>query len=116
MGQKLLFLFFIIISFFNWSMFALQLCFDFCHTRCQSTIYVHIPLHAEPPSHQPPPLRVVTIHQDKLPVLHSNYALTMHFTRGHVCISMLLSQFVPPSPSSAESTSPFSTSGSVFLS
>ena len=46
MCQKLIFLFFIIISFFNWSMFALQLCVGFCHTKCQSTIYVYIP----PPS------------------------------------------------------------------
>lgn len=42
-SKTVIFLLFIILSFFNWSMFALQVCVGFCHTKCQSTICVHRP-------------------------------------------------------------------------
>ena len=38
------------------------------------------------------------------PVLYSSFPLAIHFTRGSVHMSVLLSQFIPPSPSWAVST------------
>ena len=40
---------------------------------------------------------------------------TGHFTHGSVCMSLLLAPFIPTSPSLSVPTSPFSTSGSLFL-
>ena len=37
-------------------------------------------------------------HQAELPVLCNNFPLAIYFTHGNVCISMLLSQFIPTSP------------------
>ena len=70
------------------------------------------PLPLGPPSHPPHPTPVVlTKHQADLPVLYSSFPLAICFTHGNVYMSMLLSQFVPPSPSPyapAVSTSLFS--------
>ena len=51
-------------------------------------------------------LQVITEHQAEFPV----FSLEVCFTHGSVCMSMLLSQFVPPSPSPTVATGPFSTS------
>ena len=54
----------------------------------------------EPPCHFPPlpPLQVITEHHLELPVLHSSFPLGICFTCDSVCVSMLLSRFVLPSP------------------
>ena len=78
----------------------------------------------EPPSHAPPlppppfphpiPLLcVVTDHWVELLVLYGNFLLASYFTNGDVCVSMLLSQFIPCSPSLTVSTSPFFMSASL---
>ena len=80
-------------------------------------IYPHIlPLLSLPPTLPIPPLKVVTKHRADLPVLCSSFPLAIHFTSGNVYMSMLLSHFVPASPSpDPVSSSPFSTSVSLFL-
>ena len=77
-------------------------------------IYPHISslLHL-PPTLPIPPLQVVTKHRADLPVLCSCFPLAIHFTFDSVYISMLLSHFVPASPSPTVSSSPFSTSASI---
>ena len=63
-------------------------------------IYSHISslLSSLPPSLSTP-LQVVTKHQIDLPVLYSSFPLAIHFTFGSVNMSLLLSHFVPASPS-----------------
>ena len=46
-----------------------------------------------------PPLWVVIEHLAELPGLDSNFIIAIYFTHGSVCMSTLLSRFVPPSPS-----------------
>ena len=50
-----------------------------------------------------------------LPESYSIFPLAIYFTYDNVGVSMLLSPFVPPSPSPAVSKSPFSTSASLSL-
>ena len=72
--------------------------------------YICIPLPLECPS--PPliqPLWVITKDQTGLSVLYSNFPPSIYFTHDTVHMSMLLSQFISPSPSPAMSISPFST-------
>ena len=45
----------------------------------------------------------------------SSFPLALCFKHGSVCISILIPQFIPPSPSLPVTTSPFSTSVSLFL-
>ena len=79
-------------------------------------IYPHIPFVLSLPSTLPiPPLQVVTKHQADLPVRNSCFPLAIYFTFGSVYMSMPLSHFVPASPSRPASSSPFSTSASLFL-
>ena len=52
-----------------------------------------------PPTLPIPPLQVVTKHRADLPVLCGCFPLAMHFTVGSVYMSMLLSHFIPASPS-----------------
>ena len=64
-------------------------------------IYPRIPsLLRLPPALPIPPLQVVTKHQADLPVLCSSFPPAIHFAFGSVYMSMLLSHFVPASPSS----------------
>ena len=96
---------------FNWRIIALQCCVCFCHTTTWiSHMYTYVlPLLNLPPTTAPiPPLKIVLEHQVELAVLYSSFPLTFYFT-------MLLSQFVPPSPSCSVSTSLFSMSLSLFL-
>ena len=74
------------------------------------------PLRVEPSSHSSliPPLWVITEHQAELPVLDSSFLLAIRFTHGGVHMSVLLSQFIPPSPSPSVSTSPFSICPGAF--
>ena len=65
-------------------------------------IYPHIPSVLRLiPTLPIPPLQVVTKHRADLPVRCSCFPLATYFTFGSVCMSMLLSHFVPayPSPS-----------------
>ena len=78
-------------------------------TESDSTAYI-CPLPFEPPSHPIPPLQAVADHKAELPALYRNFPLAIYFTHGNVDISMLLSEFVPPSPSSCVSISLFSIS------
>ena len=63
-------------------------------------IYPHIPFLSHlPPTLPIPPLQVVTKHRADLPVLCSCFPLAIYFTFCSVYMSMLLSHFVPASPS-----------------
>ena len=45
----------------------------------------------------PPHLTPLGHHWTELLVLYSSFPLAVHFTHGSICMSVLLSQFVPPS-------------------
>ena len=47
-------------------------------------------------------------------MLDSSFLLAIRFTHGSVHMSVLFSQFIPPSPSPSVSTSPFSISPGAF--
>ena len=72
-------------------------------------------LNLPPLSHPIPPLQMVTEHQAELPALYSNFPLVIYFTRSNVYVSMLLSQFIPPSPSPTESINLLSMSECLLL-
>ena len=81
----------------------------------ESAIGVHMPLPLEPSSHLPPNSN--TVHCHRVPNLNSLH-LTANFHWLSVFtlyVSMLFSQFVPPSSSPAVSTSLFSVSASPLL-
>ena len=65
------------------------------------------------PSPRTPPLQVLTEPRAEPPVLTAA-SHWLWFTRGHVCMSMLLSQFVPPSSGEGVSASLLSTSASLL--
>ena len=64
-----------------------------------------------------PSISVIRDHWAELLVLYSRFPPVIHFTRGSVYLSMLVSQFFLPSPTllSPVSTCPFSRSASLFL-
>ena len=80
----------------------------------QLQVYIY-PLPLEPPIPPIPPTQVITEHQAELPVLYSRFPLAICFTHGSVSMSILISQFIPPTPSPTVSTCPFSMSVSLFL-
>ena len=83
----------------------------------QSQIYIY-PLPFEPPSHLPPHPTPLGCHRALgLRSLHhrANSHRLSNFPYGNVYVSMLPSQFAPPSPSPAASTSLFSVSASPLL-
>ena len=84
--------------------------------QCKSAIIIHTSppsldslssLHPIPSGHQEG--------QTGLPVLHSNFSPAVHPILDSVYMLMLLSSFIPLSPSPTVSTSPFSTSASRFI-
>ena len=83
-----------------------------CMNQLQVCIY---PLPLESP--MPPALlvQVIAEHPAELPAPCNSFPSALYFTCGSVCVSVLLSELVPPSPSHSVSTSPFSTSQSLFL-
>ena len=81
----------------------------------QLNVYIY-PLPIEPSSPKPPSHLSRLSQSAELPVLYNSFPLAIYFTHDSVYMLMLLSQFAPPSPSAAMSTSPFSTSVSPFLS
>ena len=60
-------------------------------------IFIYLPSSTSLPSHQPTFLGHHRV--SGLSVLFSNFPLTIYFTHDSVSMSMLPSQFVPPSPS-----------------
>jgi len=87
---------------FNWRIIALECCVAFCHTTMWISYKgTYVPSFLNlPPTLQPiPPPLVVTGHKCELPVLYSNFPLDIYFAYINVYnVSMLLSQFIPPSP------------------
>ena len=95
---------------FNWRIIALQCCVGFCNTiqQHESAISIHI----SPPSCTSPPF--LPLHPSSLgchralglaPCVLQQLQPAFYFT--YVYVSMLLFQFVPPSPSSVVSTNLF---------
>ena len=62
-----------------------------------------------------PPPRSSQSTNAELPVPYSSFTLAIYFTHGSVYMSVLVSQFIPTSPSYPVPTSPFSMSASLFL-
>ena len=86
---------------FNCWIIALQCCVGFCHTLTWvSHKYTHVPsfLDFTPTSYPSPPLQVVIEAWVKLTVLYSNFSLVICLTYFNIWVSMLVSQFAPPSP------------------
>ena len=77
--------------------------------------YVSSLLNPPPITNPIPSFYIVTEYWVELPVLYSNFPLPISFTYGDIYVSMLFSQFIPPSPSPAVSISLFSKSVSLFL-
>ena len=87
---------------FNWKIIALQYCVSFCHT----STWISHSIHMSPPlwTSLPPPTsshasRLSQSTRSELPVSYSKFPLAIYFTYSNVYVSMLLFQFVPPSPS-----------------
>ena len=80
---------------------ASKCCVGFCHTTSESAINTRV----SPPSWTSLPFPIsshasrlsVTEYRVELPVLHSSFPLAAYI-RGNVSVSVLLSQFIPPSP------------------
>ena len=70
---------------------------------------------SSPTSHPIHPSRLSQSTGSELPGLQSNFPLVIYFTPGNGNVSILLSQFVPPSPSPTVPTSLFSMSASLLL-
>ena len=68
-----------------------------------------------PPSASSHPSELSQTTGFQLPASYSKFPLCIYVTYGNICVSMLLFQFVPPSPSPTVSTSLFSTSASPVL-
>ena len=107
---------------FNWRIIALHYGAGFCHTSAWAShrcvwIYISPPSWGSPsylPAHPTPlgchrALALSSLHHN------SKSPLAIYFTYGSVYVSMLLSQFTPPSPSRTGSASLFSTSMSLLL-
>ena len=75
----------------------------------------YIPSMLELPPTLPPPHLGHHRGQAEFPLLYSRFPLAIYLTHGNVHMSTLTSQFIPPSPSPAMFTCPFSMSASLFL-
>ena len=102
---------------FYWRIIALQCCVIFCCTmKWISHVHTCIPyilsLSPTPPPHPSP----LDHHRAEMKTSPASQQLPTHyFTLGSVYLSVLLSQFAPPSPSHPVPTSPFSMLASLFL-
>ena len=82
-------------------------------------LYVYIyPLPPEPSFHPTPHPTPLGHHRapNWAPCATSSFSLAIWFTHSIICVSVLLSQLIPPSASPTVSTSSFSKSASLFLS
>ena len=79
---------------------------DVAHEFSVADVMVTKSLGAPTPSAPPGNHRAL----GQLLVSHSKFSLMTYFTYGNVYVSLLLSQFVPPSPSPTACKSPFSMS------
>ena len=86
----------------------------YTHTHTHTYIYPSPPESPSDRSLHPTPLGHRK-HQTGLPVLYISFPLAISFTHGSICMSMLLSQFAPPSPSPTVLTSLFSKPVSLSL-
>ena len=69
----------------------------FCHTSTwNGHSYTYVPAESPSPSY---PSRLSQTTGFGFPVSYSKFPLAIYFTYGHVYVSMLLSQIIPPSPS-----------------
>ena len=95
---------------FNWRIIALEYCVSFCHISTWiSHRHTYIPslLNLSPTSHHSRLAQgsgLISVHH-----IENSHRLSS-FTYGYVYVSMLLSQFVPPSPPPPMSLSLFSMS------
>ena len=64
----------------------------------ESAIHIH-PLPLEPPPHPSAALSAIAEQRAEPPVLFSSFPLAICLARGGTCISVMLPQFTPPSPS-----------------
>ena len=91
---------------FNWRIITSQYCDGLCHTSTWiSHRHTYVPslLNLPPTSH---PSRLSQSTWFELPASYTKFPLALFYI--WLCISMLLSQFVPPSPSPTVSTILFS--------
>ena len=92
---------------FHWRITALQYCIGLCHTSTWSShrhTYDPFLLKLPPTSHPSQPCRLSQSTWSELPASYTKFPLAIYFTYGYVYVSMLRSQFVPPSHSPAVST------------
>ena len=84
-----------------WRIIAFKCYVSFCCTKKWiSCMYTHIPsLLGFPPTTSIPPLYIITEPWAEAPVLYSSVSLAIYFIHCRVYVSLLLSQFVLPSPS-----------------
>ena len=107
--------FFFLIFFISWRLITLQYCRGFCHTLTWiSHGYTCIP-HPDPRSHLP--LHLIPLALPSAPgpstcLMHPTWAGDL-FHLDNICVSMLFSRNIPPSPSPTESKSLFYTSVSL---
>ena len=85
---------------FNWRIIALQYCVGFCHT----STWIHHWYRYVPSIINLPSIPLHSYRLSQSPSLsswvNSTFPLAIYFTYGSVNASVLLSPFVPPSPSS----------------
>ena len=91
-------------------------CFTMFYNKANQ-LHAHMyPLPLELPSLPTLPAEVITEQRAELPMLCSRFSLAICFTHGSVYMSILVSQFIPLSPSPPpRPTCRFSTSASLFL-
>ena len=109
--------FFFLFIWFDWRIITLQYCAGFLHSSA-STGHRRIcvpppehPFHLSPHSVHPSCARALSFGA----LLRHQFALVMCFTYGHVHVSMLFSQIIPPLTSLTEYKSLFFTSVSLML-
>ena len=86
-------------NFYYWSTVAFQCCVSFWYNKVNQ-LYIQIyTLPLWPPLPPSSPLPRSSQSTDLSPMLHSRFPRAICFTHGSVCVSLLVSQFVSPSPS-----------------
>ena len=108
---------FFILFIFNWKIIASQHCAGFCHTSTWiSHRYTYIPpswTSLSPPT--PSPHQAIPEHETELPESYIKLLPAIYFPYGNVCVPVLPSPFILPSPSPAVCTRLSSVSASPLL-